>query len=128
MRVNPLRSIAQSKAFRRLTNRPMPPRFPAFRPPDPVTGLKDPSPNPAPINMPEIEIKKGEPIDRALKRLKSKMETEGIMDEMRRLRSFETPAQKTKRKARANAKRNKNKFRFTLRHTGAPAAAATEEA
>ncbi len=49
------------------------------------------------------------------------METEGIMDEMRRLRSFETPAQKTKRKARANAKRNKNKFRFTLRNTGAPA-------
>ena len=65
--------------------------------------------------MPEVDIKKGEPIDRALKRLKSKMETEGIMDEMHRLRSFETPAQKTKRKARANAKRNKNKFRFTLR-------------
>lgn len=77
--------------------------------------------------MPEVDIKKGEPIDRALKRLKSKMETEGIMDEMRRLRSFETPAQKTKRKARANAKRNKNKFRFTLRNTGAPAAAATAE-
>ena len=65
--------------------------------------------------MPEVDIKKGEPIDRALKRLKSKMETEGIMDEMRRLRSFDTPAQKTKRKARSNAKRNKNKFRFTLR-------------
>ncbi len=77
--------------------------------------------------MPEVEIKKGEPIDRALKRLKSKMETEGIMDEMRRLRSFETPAQKTKRKARANAKRNKNKVRFTLRNTGAPAAAAASE-
>lgn len=77
--------------------------------------------------MPEVEIKKGEPIDRALKRLKGKLETEGIMDEMRRLRSFETPAQKTKRKARANAKRNKNKVRFTLRNTGAPAAA-TEEA
>lgn len=76
--------------------------------------------------MPEVDIKKGEPIDRALKRLKSKLETEGIMDEMRRLRSFETPAQKTKRKARANAKRNKNKFRFTLRNTG-NAAAATEE-
>ena len=65
--------------------------------------------------MPDVEIKKGEPIDRALKRLKSKMETEGIMEEMRRLRSFETPAQKDKRKARSNAKRNKNKFRFTLR-------------
>ncbi|HRQ88941.1 MAG TPA: 30S ribosomal protein S21 [Bacteroidia bacterium] len=77
--------------------------------------------------MPEVEIKKGEPIDRALKRLKGKMESEGIMEEMRRLRSFETPAQKTKRKARSNAKRNKNKFRFTLRNTGAPAAAAASE-
>ena len=64
--------------------------------------------------MPEVEIKKGEPIDRALKRLKGKMEAEGILDEMRRLRSFETPTQKAKRKARANAKRNKNRFRFTL--------------
>ena len=72
--------------------------------------------------MPEVEVKKGEPIDRALKRLKSKMESEGIMDEMRRHRSFETPAQKTKRKARTNAKRNKNKVRFTLRTAAAPAA------
>lgn len=77
--------------------------------------------------MPEVDIKKGEPIDRALKRLKSKMETEGIMDEMRRLRSFETPAQKTKRKARANAKRNKSKFRFTLRSTATAAAAASDD-
>ncbi len=75
--------------------------------------------------MPEVDIKKGEPIDRALKRLKSKMETEGIMEEMRRLRSFETPAQKAKRKARSNAKRNKNKFRFTLRTSANATAAAT---
>ena len=35
------------------------------------------------------------------------------MDEVRRLRAFETPTQKTKRKARANAKRAKMKsFRF----------------
>jgi len=66
--------------------------------------------------MPEVEVKKGEPIDRALKRLKGKMESEGIVEEMRRLRSFETPAQRTKRKARATAKRNRgNRFRFTLR-------------
>lgn len=64
--------------------------------------------------MPEVEIKKGEPIDRALKRLKGKMETEGIMEEMRRLRSFETPAQKTKRKARSNAKKNRNRVRFQM--------------
>jgi len=62
--------------------------------------------------MPEVIVKKGEPIDRALKRLKSKLDTEGIMDEIRRLRAFETPTQRTKRKAKANAKRAKAKFRF----------------
>lgn len=64
--------------------------------------------------MPEVEVKKGESIDRALKRLKGKMESEGILEEMRRLRAFETPTQKAKRKARSNAKRNKNRIRFTL--------------
>ena len=58
-------------------------------------------------------MKKGEPVDRALKRLKSKLDTEGIMDEIRRLRAFETPTQRTKRKAKANAKRAKAKFRFS---------------
>jgi small subunit ribosomal protein S21 len=68
------------------------------------------------IFMPEVSIRKGEPIDRALKRLKSKLETEGVMDEVRRLRAFETPTQKSKRKAKANAKRAKakqqNRFHF----------------
>lgn len=62
--------------------------------------------------MPEVTVRKGEPIDRALKRLKNKLDSEGVMDEVRRLRAFETPVQKTKRKAKANAKRNKAKFRF----------------
>ena len=62
--------------------------------------------------MPEVVVRKGEPIDRALKRLKNKLDAEGVMDEVRRLRAFETPTQKTKRKARANAKRMKMKFRF----------------
>lgn len=65
--------------------------------------------------MPEVQIKKGEPVDRALKRLKNKLEAEGILEEIRRLRSFETPTQRTKRKARAAAKRRgRHKFRFTL--------------
>jgi small subunit ribosomal protein S21 len=62
--------------------------------------------------MPEVTVKKGEPIDRALKRLKSKLDAEGIMDEVRRLRAFETPVQKSRRKAKAAAKRGKVKFRF----------------
>jgi len=64
--------------------------------------------------MPEVTVKKGESVDRALKRLKSKLETEGILDEVRRLRAFETPAAKAKRKARANAKRSRSRVRFTL--------------
>lgn len=63
--------------------------------------------------MPEVIVRKGEPIDRALKRLKNKLDSEGVMEEVRRLRAFETPTQKTKRKAKANAKRAKMKFRFT---------------
>lgn len=64
--------------------------------------------------MPDVTVKKGESIDRALKRLKNKLEAEGILEEMRRLRAFETPNQRTKRKARAKAKRARNRFRFTL--------------
>jgi small subunit ribosomal protein S21 len=64
--------------------------------------------------MPEVTVRKGEPIDRALKRLKSKLDAEGIFDEVRRLRAFETPTQKTRRKAKINARRAKNKVRFTI--------------
>lgn len=64
--------------------------------------------------MPEVLVKKGEPVDRALKRLKTKLESEGILDEVRRLRAFETNKEKLKRKARAAAKRGKIRFRFTM--------------
>ncbi len=65
-------------------------------------------------SMPEIQVKKGEPVDRALKRLKTKLEMEGILEEVRRLRSFETPKQRSARKARATAKRGKIRFRFSM--------------
>ena len=63
----------------------------------------------------EVTIKKGEPVDRALKRLKNKLEAEGILEEVRRLRAFETPVQRSKRKARANAKRGRNRARFMFK-------------
>lgn len=77
--------------------------------------------------MTEIQIRKGEPVDRALKRLKTKLEMDGILEEVRRLRAHETPVQRTRRKARAAAKRGKIRYRFTLPKTpaageGAPAA------
>ena len=64
--------------------------------------------------MPEVIVRKGESIDRAIKRLKAKLDSEGIMDEVRRLRAYETPTQKSRRKAKANAKRAKMKHRFGL--------------
>lgn len=64
--------------------------------------------------MTEVQIRKGEPVDRALKRLKTRLEMDGILEEVRRLRAHETPKERTKRKARAAAKRGKIRFRFTL--------------
>ena len=49
--------------------------------------------------MREVTVRKGEPIDRALKRLKTKLDVEGILDEMRRRRAFETPMDERRRKA-----------------------------
>ena len=40
------------------------------------------------------------------------MDSEGIMEEVRRLRAYETPTQKTNRNSKANAKRGRTKFRF----------------
>ena len=64
--------------------------------------------------MTDVEVNKGESVDRALKRLKNKIEAEGIMDEMRRLRSFETPFQRYRRKQRTAAKKSRMKFRTNL--------------
>ncbi len=60
-----------------------------------------------------IVVKRGEPIDRALKRLKTKLDTEGILEEMRRRRAFETPTQRRQRKLRTASKRNKIRWRYT---------------
>lgn len=62
--------------------------------------------------MPEVTVKKGEPIDRALKRLKSKIEAEGVLEEFRRRRQHETAVQRQRRKARSAAKKKNLKFRF----------------
>ena len=47
-----------------------------------------------------IKVRSGEPIDRALKRLKARIEKEGVIEDVRRKRAFETPAQVEKRKAK----------------------------
>ncbi len=70
-----------------------------------------------------IEVKKGESVDRVLKRLKSKLDSEGILEEMRRRRSFETPVKRQLRKDRAASKRGKVRWKF---HRPAPVEKTTD--
>jgi small subunit ribosomal protein S21 len=49
----------------------------------------------------EIRLKKGEPVDRALRRLKKKIDREGVIQEVRNHRHFEKPSEKRRRKMKA---------------------------
>jgi len=49
----------------------------------------------------EIRIKKGEPVDRALRRLKKKIDREGSLKVVRNHRHFEKPSEKRRRKEKA---------------------------
>lgn len=54
----------------------------------------------------EIKLKKGEPVERALRRLKKKVDREGILKEVRNHRHYEKPSERRRRKlkvARFNA-------------------------
>jgi small subunit ribosomal protein S21 len=59
-----------------------------------------------------VNVKSGESVDRALKRLKTKLDTEGILEEMRRRRSHESNIVRAIRKARTAPKRNKVRWKF----------------
>lgn len=51
------------------------------------------------MEMTEIRLRKGEPIDKALRRLKKKLDKEGTLKELRNRRHYEKPSEK-KRRAR----------------------------
>ncbi len=54
----------------------------------------------------EIRLKKGESVERALRRLKKRVDREGILREVRNHRHYEKPSEKRRRKlkmARFNA-------------------------
>ncbi|NKB25692.1 MAG: 30S ribosomal protein S21 [Kiritimatiellae bacterium] len=49
--------------------------------------------------MTEIKLRKGEPVDKALRRLKKKLDKEGTMRKVRSHRHYEKPSEKKRRKA-----------------------------
>jgi small subunit ribosomal protein S21 len=51
--------------------------------------------------MTEIKLKKGEAIDKALRRLKKKLDRENTLKEFRTRRRFEKPSARKRRKSKA---------------------------
>ncbi len=51
--------------------------------------------------MTEIKLKKGEPVDRALRRLKKKIDSEGTLKTVRNHRHYEKPSARRRRKVKA---------------------------
>ena len=51
--------------------------------------------------MSEVKLKKGEPVERALRRLKRKVEREQTLFQVRAHRRFEKPSEKRRRKEKA---------------------------
>jgi len=49
----------------------------------------------------EIKLRKGEPIEKALRRLKKKIDREGILRTVRSHRHYEKPSEKRRRKQKA---------------------------
>jgi len=52
------------------------------------------------MKMPEIEIKKDESFESALRRFKRKLEQEGILRELRDRKHYEKPSERKRRKTR----------------------------
>jgi len=57
--------------------------------------------------LPKVDVRYGEPIERALRRLKKKIEREGILREIRARKHYEKPSVKRRRKQKEAGKRKK---------------------
>ena len=55
--------------------------------------------------MPKVQITEHEPLEKALKRLKKKIEREGILKILKARKHYEKPSEKRRRKQRTSKKR-----------------------
>jgi small subunit ribosomal protein S21 len=62
------------------------------------------------MTMPKIEIRKGEDLEKALRKFKTKLRYEGVLDEIKKREFYEKPSQR-KRKEQEQAKRREVKRR-----------------
>jgi small subunit ribosomal protein S21 len=55
--------------------------------------------------MPKIEIRKGEDIEKALRKFKMKIRREGILDEIKKREFYEKPSQRRRKEKEAAVRR-----------------------
>lgn len=61
--------------------------------------------------MPRIEVRKDEPIDKALRKFKTKVRREGIIEELKKREFYEKPSER-RRKDLARAVRKEQRRRY----------------
>ena len=61
--------------------------------------------------MPKIEIRKDESIDKALRKFKSRLRREGVLDEMKKREYYEKPSQRRRKKLAAAKRREIRRVR-----------------
>ena len=57
--------------------------------------------------MPKVQVGENEPLDKALKRLKKKIEREGILKILKQRKHYEKPSEKRRRKIRTSKSKRK---------------------
>lgn len=61
--------------------------------------------------MTRIEIRKGEGLEKALRKFKTKLRREGVMDEIKKREFYEKPSQRRRKKEEAARRREKKRRR-----------------
>jgi small subunit ribosomal protein S21 len=61
--------------------------------------------------MPRIEIRKGESLEKALRKFKTKLRQEGVLDEVRDREFYEKPSQRRRKKKEAARRREQKRRR-----------------
>jgi len=61
--------------------------------------------------MPKIEVRKGEGLEKALRKFKTKLRREGLMDEVKKREHYQKPSQKRRKQAEEARRREKRRRR-----------------
>jgi small subunit ribosomal protein S21 len=62
--------------------------------------------------MTKVELKKGEKLEKALRKFKTKLKREGLMDEMKKREFYEKPSQQRRKRLEAAIRREDRRRRL----------------